>query len=484
MSKKTAKKILAPANLSFAISADAVESHCAEFKRRKVRYRKATVRVGEYEVPACIFSAKTEGKFVDLSIEVLSIVPVIAFLPQFKFTCLDGDAEMVFFVASLGKVEIHWDGYDPEKEKAAVKREQYAQAAICYRGLLEQFAGIIGGWDIHFYTGSYGFIREPFAETPRCLHIFTNCVPPGEVSSCRRERMYNLPLAADGKEQVCLNFTPGRGITVEDDDSAVAQIVGSNFYFLAPVMSCFNKVSSAKIFELLLARCWNAYCDEKKEKKESKPVPLEQGTFMAAAYDWLSVLPQHLGRILAAENIKLLGKFEEIATIQKDIRQYTQLLEVMKSEQYVDNARNRLGEEWKKINALPDIEDLTIVDDGLHARTKPIAVKYNGAMYDVGSFVIRISKYGTISVWSENPTHPDRVPHPHIGKDGTPCFGNATEAIIRAASTFRLADAISYALRWLRDGYTPKQAPVKIEEWPVIPETAVKDAPKISEVAV
>ncbi len=470
MSKKTAKKIATPANLSFAISADAVLSHYAEFKKRNIRYKKTTVRVGEFEVPACIFSAKNESRFTDLSIEVLSITPVDAFFLKSPTTCLLGDAELAFLVGSRGKVEIHWEGYDPDKEKVAAKREQYAQAIICYRGLLEEFAGIIGGWDIHFHTGAYGFIREPFAETPRRLNIFTNCVPPGEVSSCHRGRVFNLPLAADGKEQVCMNFTPGRGIAAEDDGGAVAQIVGSNFYFLGPMITCFNEITSAKIFELLLAECWNAYCNEKKEKKESRPAPLEQVMFMSEAYDWLTLRPQHIERTLAGTNMELLGKFEEIAVIQKNIRQYIQLLEVLKSDQYASNARERLGEEWKKISALSDIENLAIIDDGLQAHTKPIAMKYNGVMYNVGSFVIRVSKYGTISVWSENPTHPDRVPHPHIGKDGTPCFGNATEAIIRAASALRYADTFSYVLRWLRDGYTPELALVKIEEWPTIRE--------------
>ncbi len=472
MSKKMAKKILAPADLSFAFPADAIAGHDAEFRKRRIRYKKAIVRVGEYEVPACIFSVKTKSKFTDLVLEVLSIIPTITSSPKLEFTCLDGNTEIVFFVVSRGKVEIDRGKYDPEKEKVTAKKEQYAQAIICYRGLLEQFAAIIGGWDIHFYTDSYGFIREPFAETPRCLHIFTNCVPPGEISSCHRERMFDLPLAADGKKQVCLNFTPGRGSVVENDEGAVAQIVGSNFYFLAPIIDCFNAINSAKIFKLLLVRSWNAYCDEKREQKKSKPAPLKQGVFMAAVYDWLSVLPQHLELVLANTNMHLLGKFEEIASLQKDIRQYTQILEVLKSGQYVNNACNRLDEEWKKISALSDIEDLAVVDDGLQAYTKPIVMKYNGTMYDVGSFIIRISKYGTISVWSENPTHPNRVPHPHIGKDDVPCFGNATEAIIRAASTFRLADAISYALRWLRDGYTPELALVKIEEWPKIREEA------------
>lgn len=469
MNRKKSKKSLA--NMSFAVAADIIKSYSLELKKKGIRYKRVAARVGECEVPICIFSAKSEAEFTDLSIEIFSIIRT----PLSPITYFVGDTETAFLTGLPGKVEINWDGYNLEKEENTALKDVCAQAAVCYQGILKKFSSIIGGWDIQLDIGAYNFIREPFAETSRSLHIFLNCVPPGEFFSCHKRRMFGLLLAADGKEQSCMKPAPSRGRVVKDDEGAVAQIVGANFYFLAPMIDCFNETTSAAIFELLLARCWDAYCEEKKENKKSNPSPpLKQEAFMTAACEWVTMLPQHLEKILSNSHIKLLGKFQEVAALQKEIRQNTQLLEVLKSDQYINNARNRLNEEWEKITTLPDIEHLAIIDDGLQAYTKLIIVKYNGAMFNTGSFVIRVSNFGVVAVWSENPTHPDRVPHPHINKNGTPCFGNATEAIIRAAAAFRYADTIIYVLRWLRDGYTPELALVKIEEWPQIKEEGAR----------
>ena len=84
----------------------------------------------------------------------------------------------------------------------------------------------------------------------------------------------------------------------------------------------------------------------------------------------------------------------------------------------------------------------------------------------VGAYTIGISKFGEVSVWSERPLHPNGIPHPHIAKDGGPCFGNATDAITKAAANHKYYDAIFFILRWLKHGYTPELTAVKIEEWP------------------
>jgi hypothetical protein len=145
----------------------------------------------------------------------------------------------------------------------------------------------------------------------------------------------------------------------------------------------------------------------------------------------------------------------------------------------VSEAVASLPGQYRRIKAEPDVAKLAIVDGGLQVETKPLEIEYQGVRYDLGPFVIRVGRRGVVSIWSESPRHPGGVPHPHIAKDGGPCFGNATDAILKAGADHRYHDAVTLVLRWLKDGYSPQLASVKIEEWPkagedLSPEAAVE----------
>lgn len=452
---------------AFAIPASLVDERQEEFRKQKIRYKKVMARVNGYEVAACVFTARSSATLGDLLLDVISVAEIRHSDNIADFKCHATDDGMPFFTGKCGTVTIHWGEDGPDKEAAAAQKEQYEPAIVCYRKLLEEFSALVDGIDFHFHMEGLGDIRAPYRETPRCIYIFSNCVPPGEATHYYKKRIFGLPLAVDGEEQLCHQPTPGRGVVIKDNKDYAAQIIGSNFYFLVPTVDCFNSVTSAKIFKALLGVCWIAYQSGEERAKKAEAEPLTRKAFLAAAHDWQIGMLSTLETVIAEDEKKIEHKFREIAELQHGIRQYAQLLEIFEAGKISKNVRSRLAEEWKKILALLDVERLAIVDKGLQVYTKPISIEHNGRMYALGSYVIRINSRGLISVWSENPAHPDRVPHPHIARDGSPCYGNATEAIIRAASTHRYADAFGYVLRWLRFGYTPELARVKIEDWPI-----------------
>ena len=462
--KKSDKKALSE-KMSMAVPADLVGIDPAKLRKQKIKFKKAVVRVSAYDVEAYVFTINSDEEMLDLYVKA----PVICSLAAsgvLKTSCLFDNVEIPFFAGKPGPVEIYWDKENQE-EDAGAQKEQYAEAMLCYKNLLEQCSGIIGGIAFHLHIGGEGDVREPFPDSPRCIHIFCNKVPLGEVSLYYRSTAFNLPLSSDGKQAICLNSAPGRGIAVKDDKKPVVQILGSNFYFLAPIIKCFNAVTSGVIFIKLLSASWKAYQQSQKAKK-SKSAPLKRKAFMDAAFDWQAGIPEFLEKKLVEDKAQMDIAFREIMNLQSKIRDAVALLDSLKASGYSKNIRSRVAKEWKKITALSDVSRLAVVENGLHVFTKPIVIKWEGKSYDMGSYVIRINKCGYISVWSENSTHPQGVPHPHIGKETGACYGNATEAIIRAGTEHRYADAFAYIIRWLKYGYTAELTLVKIEEWPVI----------------
>ena len=191
-------------------------------------------------------------------------------------------------------------------------------------------------------------------------------------------------------------------------------------------------------------------------------------------------MPRSLGRSLSSIEKSIADAQQKLTDLYRQRKDLEALVLSFQSTPFVQSTLHRLESDFQKMESEPDVAWITIVDKGIHVKTQPIEIEHEGARYMVGAFVIRVSEDGHVSVWSEQPAHPKGIPHPHIAKDGGPCLGNASDVIARAAGEHRYYDTVKLVLRWLKDGYTPELASVKIEEWPVVAAANPIDSSKAS----
>ena len=158
-----------------------------------------------------------------------------------------------------------------------------------------------------------------------------------------------------------------------------------------------------------------------------------------------------------------------LVTFTNTKTEWTARAESMSKDSFYTESIARLPSDLERIRKLPQVEHVTCVDGGLHVHTREIVIAHEGTSYSVGSFILRVGKNGGIAIWPKRTTHPEGIPHPHIAKDGGPCYGNATDAITKAAADFRIADVVQYVLTWLQHGYTPGLAEHKLAEWTACP---------------
>ncbi len=374
--------------------------------------------------------------------------------------CFVNDCKYELVTVSQGRVRIH----DSEN---VYKRNKTFQATSAYRRELENFSRLLGGVELHFHCAKL-FERNSFPNVPGCYRIFTNSSPAGEASFTFGTTIFGMPLDKDGFPVKVTKPTPGRGLSMEDqEEQPCVQVLGNTIYFLVPTVGNYRGEISRIIFKKLFIAGWDGIRLLAKEKKTK---PLSKRACAGIAKRWVDGYPNGVEEEMALLDDKIARVTKELAGYLRNKQEFASILALLNTPGYARRAKKRLVREFDKLMANPDFERVSVVDEGLHLATKRIIPEHNGRGFDLGRFVIRIGRNGRVSVWSEEPTHPRRIPHPHIDADSGPCFGNATEAIIKAAAEERYADAASMTLRWLRDGYSPELAAVKIEEWPVVKE--------------
>lgn len=440
--------------------------------------RKAEVRVGEFTVDAYVFSGRRNLPVQKAFSQVLALSGIKEDQID-SVVCLLKEEKMPMLVKNSGSTP---DVYCQKKDIVQPKhldeegRNSFMRAVIsCYVSILELFSKIIGGINICLYTDlddNYNMSDQisPVSDSD-IIHIFVKARPPGDADPDGRyfAEVFGLPIDKDGKSARVANPTRGRGILVLDDDKKpLAQILGKNFYSLIPLYWNFDPVRSPIIFEKLLALIWDTYRTGSKEKKAR----------IAKGMEFLEITSRWVGRkgVLIKKEISEID--EKIQSLQKDLAEALCLkkirvtvLESFLSSSFVEESLNRLSEDFKKIRLLSGIEKISIVDEGIHVETGPIVISEKGKNYMIAdSFTIRLSESGRIAIWTESSHHPKGIPHPHINQVSSPCLGNATNAIIQAVSEYRHFDTINYILRWLKEGYTPALAAVKVDEWPRMEE--------------
>lgn len=376
-----------------------------------------------------------------------------------------GRSVVPIVVPNEAHVKLH-DRREKEETDADVKLR--LAALDRYRLSLKDLSRI-SGLMLHFHAEASG-IRAPYPDEPGVIRIHTNSCPPGQFHCRYVATAFGLATSKDGLAVLGNGPTKGRGVVLKDEHGEpLVQILGNNWYFLLPTLSHYHQ-SSAQIFDRLLGLAWKGWRDA--AKKPVKAVRGTRKTFVASVEEWTDDLPRLIREDIGNLDRKIQDAQRDLSELLRRKQESQATLDGFLQSDFAAGTKARAPKDWAAIAKDPLVAKVTFIEDGMHVQTVPLEVPHGGETYALGAFVIRISKRGTVSVWSEAPTHKDGVPHPHVAKDGGPCFGNASDAITRATGQQRYADAVRYVLRWLTEGYSPALAAVKIEEWPKVGETA------------
>ncbi len=362
------------------------------------------------------------------------------------------------------RVEIH-DHREAHETDRDIKLRNLAFGE--YRKSLLSFARL-SGLAVHFHAEGGG-IRPPFPDEPGVVRILTNACPPGHTTARYVPLAFGMKINEDGLSALANGPTKGRGVVLKDElGEPMVQVLGNTWYLLIPTLSNYNFQTSALIFERLLALAWKG---AREAAKAPGPKKATRRAFVETVATWTDELPALIREDVKNMDRKIQDAQRDLADLTRRKKESLALLEAFGKSSFAKEAKARCAKDFLAIKADARVAGVSFVDDGFHVETRPLEAAHRGMRYAFGAFVIRVSKRGVVSVWSEAPTHKDGVPHPHIAKDGGPCFGNATDAIARAGGEQRYADAVRYVLRWLTEGYTHALAAVKIEEWPYVDET-------------
>ncbi len=456
--KKSSEQYRGP----LAFPAYAAAGKVAELAAHGLKGRKARLAIQDYFIDVLLFGNATPFGALD-AVRAASVLKIpVERKSLFKGTIRDRLVTLVLPPPQKATVN-YGDKLDPAELEKRRRIMRYYQPAL---ELFSRLTGLKAA--VHLGGGS---VRAPFPDDGTTAHFFANATPPGDANSRYEALLFGLCPHKDGHAVVCNGPTHGRGLVVKDEaGKPVVQALGLNFYLLVPVVSHYYQHVSDLIFAKLLAKSWEAR-QAALVMNDGHRRPTRRD-FAATVAGWSGYVEKNFRDELAKieETLAELQKRQAEAYRQKRI--YEAMLAQFTSPAFTTALKFRPREDFAALLADQDLADMRFLDDGLHLVTKPIVIAHDGRRYQLGSFTVRLGKYGAVAVWSEAPRHPKGVPHPHIAKDGVPCYGNASDVIAKAAGELRIADLFRLMVRWLRDGYSPESAEVKIEEWPVEAQSA------------
>jgi hypothetical protein len=445
----------------FVLPEHLVQAKIMDLKRARIVVRKTEASVGEFTFDAYLVRKSGKRGGLKATLAVLGLNPK----QVCKEGCVVGGREHEL-VTMRGRVRIHAPADETERNKMR-------QAFAAYRRELERFSRLLGGVELHFHSAKLT-CRDSFPNKPGRYRIFTNSSPSGETARTFGSTVFGMPLDKDGYPVGVTKPTPGRGLALMDrDEHPCVQLLGNMIYFLVPTIDNYRGEISRIIFRKLFISAWDGIRSLAAEKKTK---PLSRRVRAKVINHWVDCYAEGIRKEVASLDEKAAVAMKELAAYMRSRQEFALVLAFLGAPGYARRAKKRLATDLDALRSSPDFQGLSVVDEGLHLATKRIIIEHGGRNYDLGFFTIRIGRNGRVSVWNDEPTHPRRLSHPHINEDGSPCFGNATEAIIKAASEFRYYDAACLTLRWLKDGYTPELAAVKIEEWPLAKERSGENA--------
>ncbi len=133
-----------------------------------------------------------------------------------------------------------------------------------------------------------------------------------------------------------------------------------------------------------------------------------------------------------------------------------------------------LRKQLNNIRSMPDVIGMSYSKVGysnvasLEIFTSTIYIEHGGNVYRIGSFKLTIYN-GTIKIENlSNGTGNTRsCPHPHVSRDGVPCWGNISEAIAKMLGSDEFEMLINLTIQFLKS-YDSEAPHATISDWPKV----------------
>lgn len=123
--------------------------------------------------------------------------------------------------------------------------------------------------------------------------------------------------------------------------------------------------------------------------------------------------------------------------------------------------KERLAKEFDELSSSPDFESLELREDRVVVVTRPLKLRHEGRVYEIGKFQIRLPREGYIKIQSV-----DGQGHPHV-RGGDPCFGNSSEGVAKLQAEMSFGLLLPFLVNYLENGYNPADSYSKIEDYQV-----------------
>jgi len=270
-------------------------------------------------------------------------------------------------------------------------------------------------------------------------------------------------------------FSSGEGIVISDEEQELAEVVGKNIYIL------FDLVHSRKeyvepILRTILdkASFWIFEADkEEKQKYEKERRAGEKDRFTKIYGDFEYSLKK------TREELDKANK--QIEEAQKSLTLWIRQAKVHEEalnllEKWRDKDHEFLFREWESLLAIPKIKDIKVHSYRLSVFTDMICTRYKNLTFEIGEFRADINRVGKgIKLW--NLTHPKvdkncELQHPHVSKDGVPCFGNLQEAFPPLVAEYQFSATATLIIQYLESlNLEDERARRKFFYWPLKGET-------------
>lgn len=303
-------------------------------------------------------------------------------------------------------------------------------------------------------------------------YIHLNSSPPGErIPDLKRTSVCNVLFGEDanGPLFVCAPVRGYGNVIYDDEGEPLAQIMGKSIYLFLPTKNIqIYRRDQGQIFRVAMRHVWNAI--HQKNFARASGTKIEESEDLFTAYDavWSATLRgiERSRENTLAEIVQLERKIHDLHMHLRHIKEIMAFRALSALGEMSAEKETERAKDWERIASFPLIDSIECVDDGLQIKTKQVFMQFDGVMYHLGSYFIRIGEYVEPIIWSDDSRHPKGVMHPHIGKSLSPCYGNATIEISRAAAQGNIADLLELTLSWLSTGYDPSLTETPITEWP------------------
>ena len=89
--------------------------------------------------------------------------------------------------------------------------------------------------------------------------------------------------------------------------------------------------------------------------------------------------------------------------------------------------------------------EISVRSDAICGRTHPLVIDHDGYEFAVGTYEVTVAPTGSVRIRNLAQPLEASHPHPHVGSEGTPCWGSAYADVLRAQGRLQVASVLALA---------------------------------------